>query len=161
MEQVGPTTAPANGLMRLTHHSILHRLVGLLLAVLMPVCCCTTQVLGASLLSTGAAGDDQGRMISPCCGSCADVDATGSSDSPQPHDGCRCVRGQLETSSVTTEILEALACPLVAHPSEDPADRWDSLNRVAPEANRIHGPPEDSGPGVESRRLRRIVILQT
>lgn len=153
-------TASANGLMRLTHHSILHRLVGLLLAVLMPVCCCTTQVLGAALLSTGGAGEDLGRMISPCCGSCTEVDATGSSDSSKSHDGCRCVRGQLETSSVTNEVLEALACPLVAHPSQDPAACWDSLNRIDTEAKRIHGPPEDSGPGVESRRLRRIVVLQ-
>lgn len=153
-------TTSANSFMRLTHHSLLHRMVGLLLAVLMPVCCCTTQVLGSTFLNAGAAGDDLGRMVSSCCGSCSDVDSTGSSESSKSHEGCRCVRGQLETSSITNEVLDALACPLVAHPSQELENHSVLLNSFDPDVDRIHGPPEDSGPGIESRRLRRIVVLQ-
>ena len=146
--------------MRFTSDSILHRLVGLLLAVLMPVCCCTTQVLGATLLSPDSVEGDRISMVSSCCGSCTDDGSSGSSDAPAAHRGCQCVRGQLETSSVTGQVLDALANPPVAHPRAEIEQLWNSLNGAEPEIEWINGPPEDSIPGFESRRLRRIVVLQ-
>lgn len=152
--------AATNRTMRFTSDSILHRLVGLLLAVLMPVCCCTTQVLGATLLSSDSVDGDRSRMVSSCCGSCVETDSGGSSDAPASHEGCQCVRGQLETSSVTGQVLDALAHPPVAHPRAEIDELRSMITGIDPRIEWINGPPEDSVPGLESRRLRRIIVLQ-
>ena len=78
--------------MHIVPGSITHRLVGLFMAVLMPLCCCSTQVLGEVML------DDTSPMtrIGSCCSGFADADTSDCDEPSGTHDRCDCVRGHLD-----------------------------------------------------------------
>ena len=138
--------------------NIAHRLVGLFMAVIMPLCCCSTQVLGQVVL------DDRSSMprVGSCCGGAAEADTSDCDRTGDSHDRCDCVRGHLDGGVDTTSVMENLASPAVAHPSVETTLLWKidletDLVEVPAAAN---GPPEDPGTTPSARRLRRIQILQ-
>ena len=146
--------------MSLDPTSSLGRLVCLLLAAVMPVCCCTVQTLGEML------GSDAPTSIAErpgcCCGTastCASDDED--EDEPAAPDGCHCVRTAPLLDAPTDQVLHALTLPapfMVAwtSPLAEALRGGDLVATVA-----CHGPPEDDGPPSRSaRRLRRAVILQ-
>jgi hypothetical protein len=61
---------------------------------------------------------------------------------------------------VTGQVLDALAHPPVAHPRAEIDELRSMITGIDPRIEWINGPPEDSVPGLESRRLRRIIVLQ-
>ncbi len=143
--------------MRIEPRNFAHRLVGLFMAVIMPLCCCSTQVLGQAVL------DDETVMVgaSSCCGGSAVADSTDCDRSTDPHDRCDCVRGHLDGNADTATVIGSLASPSVAHPSVETTfiglDLGTDLVEVFATAN---GPPDETGTTPDARRHRRIVILQ-
>jgi hypothetical protein len=137
--------------------NIAHRMVGLFMAVIMPLCCCSTQVLGQVVL------DDETVMVraGSCCGGSAVVESTDCDQSTDPHDRCDCVRGHLGGNADTATMIGSLASPSVAHPIVETTFTGIDLRtdpaRVIAAAN---GPPDETGTTPDARRLRRIVILQ-
>ena len=107
--------------MHLAPGSTTHRLIGLFMAVLMPLCCCSTQVLGEVML------DDTSPMtrIGSCCSGFADADTSDCDEPSGTHDRCDCVRGHLDGGIDTTSVIETLACPSVAHPSVETNPLWE------------------------------------
>ena len=143
--------------MHIERGSIIHRLVGLFMAVIMPLCCCSTQVFGAAVLDESS----QASLVVSCCSHCLDASASDSEDSSNSHDRCDCVRGQLGGGVDTTTIIGSLASPAVAHPCIDSA--WVETGDEADPAEALATatwPPDDPGTTPGARRLRRIVILQ-
>lgn len=143
--------------MHIERGSIIHRLVGLFMAVLMPLCCCSTQVFGEAVLDETST---QARVVS-CCSHCLDSSASDSEDSSNSHDRCDCVRGQLGGGVDTTTIIGSLSSPAVAHPCIDWAfvEIGGDSNPAEPLAT-VTRPPDDPGTTPSARKLRRIVILQ-
>lgn len=143
--------------MRIEPGNIAHRMVGLFMAVIMPLCCCSTQALGQVV------SDDETVMVraGSCCGGSAVVESTDCDQSTDPHDRCDCVRGHLGGNADTATVIGSLASPSVAHPSvETPCTGIHlgaDLVEVVATAN---GPPDETGTTPDARRLRRIVILQ-
>ena len=143
---------------RIESGNIAHRLIGLIMAVIMPLCCCSTQVLGQVVV------DDRSVIpsIGSCCGGPAVANASDCNQTDETHDRCDCVRGHLDGGVDTTSVMGHLASPAVAHPSVGTTplckvDRPSSLVEVAAAAN---GPPHDPGSTPSARRLHRILILQ-
>jgi hypothetical protein len=144
--------------MTLDPSSILGRLTCLLLAAVMPLCCCTVQVLGDVL---GA--DDEASIVERpacCCANASSCSTEGEDESPAP-EGCHCVRTAPLLDAPTDQVLQTLTLPaplMVA---------WTTALAEAPRSADVaaavacHGPPDDDGPPASSaRRLRRAVILQ-
>ena len=137
--------------------SITHRLIGLFMAVIMPLCCCSTQVLGQAML------DDETSMtrVGSCCSGSADAGTSGCDESPDTHDRCDCVRGHLTVNTDATTVIGSLASPAIAHPIvETTAAEIDIRSDLMEVAAAATGPPDDPGTPDGARRLRRIVILQ-
>lgn len=132
-------------------------MIGLLLAVMMPICCCTAQVLGANLLGSDAACVTS--LPSCCSGSTDTEDADRTEDGPC-EGGCNCVRGQLENGGVLDRTTEALAHPAVAHPAIH-ADRSD-CSAPSPEEPflRTGGPPPDGDEDPSIPRIRGLLVIQ-
>ena len=139
--------------------SIPHRLVGLFLAVLMPLCCCTTQVFGDAVLNDG---DRAPRAATSCCSHCVDAATPESGEPANPHDRCDCVRGQLGGGVETSTIIGMLAIPAIAHPTDTATgQRFEVELRLEPIPTVSSVPPDDPGTTPCARRLRRVVVLQT
>ena len=143
--------------MRIESGNLAHRLVGLFMAMIMPLCCCSTQVLGQTVL------DDETVMVraGSCCGGSAVADSTDCDRSTDNQNRCDCVRGHLDGNADTSTVIGSLASPSVAHPSVETTftgfDPGADLVEVFATAN---GPPDETGTTPDARRLRRIVILQ-
>ena len=132
---------------------LLHRLVGLVLAVAMPVCCCTTSLFGDAVL-----GDDFGGAVVASCCSGADVEE---GSEPGTHDRCECVRGFIDAGACSATTLDALETPPIAHPLLSRASATVTLDLDAgtpPSA--FEGPPDPDGSTPTSRRLRSVVLIQ-
>lgn len=133
---------------------LLHRLVGLILAVAMPVCCCTTSLFGDAVL-----GDDCGvAMVAAGCCSGVDVDER---SEPGTNDRCDCVRGFIDAGACSATTLDALETPPIAHPllSSDPGTDPNGLEAGTP-PSAFEGPPDPDGSTPTSRRLRSVVLIQ-
>lgn len=138
--------------------SIPHRLVGLFLAVLMPLCCCTTHVFGDAVID----GEDRGlRSSASCCSHASDGTASESNESTGTNDRCNCVRGHLGGGIQTSTIIDTLAVPAIAHPASAANDQGLELDtELDRPAAREQVPPDDPGSTPSARQLRRIVVLQ-
>ena len=86
------TTLHRGPRVRIESGNLAHRLVGLFMAMIMPLCCCSTQVLGQTVL------DDETVMVraGSCCGGSAVADSTDCDRSTDNHNRCDCVRGHLD-----------------------------------------------------------------
>ena len=142
--------------MHLAPGSTTHRLIGLFMAVLMPLCCCSTQVFGDAVLDGAST-----LRVSSCCSPCLDPSASDSEDSSDSHDRCDCVRGQLGGGVDTTTIIGSLASPAVAHPCIE-----TTVVVIGGETELMEAfacatrPPDDPGTTPSARERRRILILQ-
>ena len=129
--------------MRHAPDSLPHRLVGLLLAVMMPLCCCTAQVLGANLLGSDAAVV---ASLPSCCSGTTDAEDGDCDDDGPCEGGCNCVRGQLEHGGALDRATDALAHPAIAHPAVH-ADPTECSPASQDEPILFaHGPPPESQP---------------
>ena len=141
------------------HGSIPHRLLGLFLAVLMPLCCCSTQGFGDAVLDDG---DRAPRAAASCCSHSLDAKASESGEPTALHDRCDCVRGQLGGGVETSTIIGMLAIPAIAHPTDTATgQRFEVELRLEPIPTVSSVPPDDPGTTPCARRLRRVVVLQT
>jgi hypothetical protein len=145
-------------------HSILGRLVCLLLAAVMPSCCCTVQALGDVLDP-----DDPTSIVErpACCcaggaSACSTEDGDDENDPAPSTEGCHCVRSAPILDAPTDQVLARLTLPvpiMVAWASDASSSVADA-NEHEP-AVRANAPPDDDGPPATSaRRLRRAIILQ-
>ena len=145
--------------MRPDPRSILGRLVCLLLAVAMPLCCCTVQVFGDALASDPGV---QATARPTCCCSVSScpTDAEPDDDTPAT-DGCLCVRTAPILDAPTDQTLARLALPaaiMVAWTDAAPAASVSSDATPIPRSDR---PPDEAGPpDASARALRRAVIIQ-
>jgi hypothetical protein len=144
--------------MTLDPSSILGRFTCLLLAALMPLCCCTVQVLGDALGASEAASVVERPAC--CCGG-ATTCSTDDEDAPANPEGCHCVRTAPLLDSPSDQLMHTLTLPAPLMVAWTTATGETPRSADVAAAVACHGPPDDDGPPASSaRRLRRAVILQ-
>lgn len=145
--------------MAFTTHNLGTRLVAILLAAIMPLCCCTV-----SAAMPTAPQDGQSPTIRSCCSphGCAATDAPGSDSSPD-EGRCGCIKVfNLDIDLGMSDLLVKLSLPMEAYdlPEVDPemlgsglADRRHTRSRAGPSRDgRCH--PQSC------RELRQRLMLQ-
>lgn len=138
-------------------HNLPARLVSLVLAVVMPLCCCTIQTLGAWSL-----GDAETVAARPsCCCAAATACDDAPADGEPADEGCHCLRAAPVDLVDHTPLLDLLAFPPDVVTPAVTAIAWTDLGVDAAVAPIGAGPPPNLGPpDACPRRLRRAVILQ-